>query len=304
MLWLYLVIIAHLLNAVVFIMDKYYISGPIPEKTVYAFYESAGSLFWLPLVFFGVFILSPSQMALTLAAGFLFSLALVFFYDAVKKYNISRAAPIVGALTAVFTLALSLKFLSEKFKTADFYAFAILVMGTFAAANISLHTDGHKKIIKELTSEIISSLLFALSYVMTKIAFNELGFINTFFWTRMGMVVGAAFIFVFLNRDNVITRSFKESGHSLKFGFFATKLLAGVAFLLVAIAISLGNVSLVNALQGLQYVFLILVSFAISERLPHWKLIKEKYARHDMAHKISTTILIVTGLVLLGWFNR
>lgn len=298
MLWLFLVLAAHFINAVVFVLDKYYIDGPIPEPKVYAFYESLGGIFWLILIPFGVIILPFSDLMLNILGGFIFSMGLIFFYDAIKRQDIANTAPIVGALTALFTLVLSLVFLDSSLNRSEVIAFILLVLGTFLVAEFNTDRVNNSRRIKELSSAIIASGLFALFFVAIKYSFMHDGFVNAFFWTRIGMVVASAFMLVFLNKNNRIVGAFRSSGASLKVGFFGVKLLAGFAFLLIAIAVYLGDVTLVNAMQGTQYMFLILISLVLSKR--SHQLMKQKYTFSHLFHQISAVLFIASGLFLLG----
>jgi len=172
-------------------------------------------------------------------------------------------------------------------------------LGTLAASNIQIGSyRAGAKIFKDLFSAIVASGLFALFYVLVKLEYTRYDFITPFFWTRVGMILGAVFILVFMNKDGILWNSFKSSTNKLKFGFVGTKMLSGLAFLLVAIAAYLGDVSLVNAMQGLQYAFLIVISFAIIRIKPIF--IKENYQSKELIPKITSIILVFGGLLLLG----
>lgn len=51
--WLLLVILAHLFYALVFLIDKYIVSRPLPHPVVYAFYVGVLSIFIWVLAPFG-----------------------------------------------------------------------------------------------------------------------------------------------------------------------------------------------------------------------------------------------------------
>ncbi len=300
MTWLYLLLIAHFLNAIVFMVAKYFVSGPIPNVRAYAFYESLGSASYLVAIpFVGIALLPIGDLAICIFAGFVFSIALVFLYNAIQRHDVSGVAPAVGAMTAIFTLIIGFLFLQSAFSRADFWAFAFLVIGTFLASNMKVDShDARTRIVKELSSATAASFLLALFYVLIKLEYNKFGFISPFLWTRVGMLVGAGFIFIFMNKNNSIVDSFRNSHSSLRFGFIGIKMVAGVAFLLIAYSAYLGNVALVNAMQGLQYMFLILISGVLLWVSP--KLVMEHYTKHQWIHKIFAIILIIAGLVLLG----
>jgi hypothetical protein len=67
---------------------------------------------------------------------------------------------------------------------------------------------------------------------------------------------------------------------------------------LVNYAISISeSVALVNALRGLEYVFLLVIVFSLSWKFPH--LLEEKITPTAVAKKIVATALIIAGLFIL-----
>jgi hypothetical protein len=72
---------------------------------------------------------------------------------------------------------------------------------------------------------------------------------------------------------------------------------AALAFIMLNWAISLGNVALINALQGTQYLFLILIVVFLSSRYP--KIMKEQFRGGVMLQKVLGTTLVVLGLYML-----
>jgi uncharacterized membrane protein len=79
--------------------------------------------------------------------------------------------------------------------------------------------------------------------------------------------------------------------------FFGVRLAAAVAFILLNWAISLGNVSLINALQGTQYVFLLLIVIMLAKKFP--RFIDEEIGRGVILQKTIGVVLVGMGLYLL-----
>ena len=73
--------------------------------------------------------------------------------------------------------------------------------------------------------------------------------------------------------------------------------MAAAAFIMLNWAISLGNVALINSLQGTQYVFLILIVLFLSATYP--KILKEEIGGGVMLQKGIGISLICTGLYML-----
>ena len=75
------------------------------------------------------------------------------------------------------------------------------------------------------------------------------------------------------------------------------KVLGVVAVVLIQYAIAVGSVTLVNALAGVQYAFLVVVVGLLSAFSP--RLFKEEYRRGEMAQEAFAVFIIGVGLALL-----
>ena len=77
-----------------------------------------------------------------------------------------------------------------------------------------------------------------------------------------------------------------------------SKGLSALAFISLNNAIFLGSVSLVNALQGVQYVFLLMIALVLSKQFP--QIIKEQISQGAVLQKIMAILLIALGLGILA----
>ena len=79
--------------------------------------------------------------------------------------------------------------------------------------------------------------------------------------------------------------------------FLGVRFAAALAFILLNWAISLGNVSLINAMQGTQYVFLLFIVIILAKKFPQF--INEEIGRGVMMQKMIGVVLVGIGLYLL-----
>ena len=91
-----------------------------------------------------------------------------------------------------------------------------------------------------------------------------------------------------------------KKGEAIKAGtlglFLSARGLGAVGGLLIYWAIFLGSVTLVNALQGVQYLFLLFLAFILFRKIPS---LKEQFNKRVLTQKIFAIILICLGLVIL-----
>ena len=75
------------------------------------------------------------------------------------------------------------------------------------------------------------------------------------------------------------------------------KFLAVVSLVLVQYAIFLGSVTVVNALAGVQYAFLLILVGIMSRFFP--SRFREEYSKTEVVQEIISVIIIAIGLVFL-----
>jgi len=78
--------------------------------------------------------------------------------------------------------------------------------------------------------------------------------------------------------------------------FFLNKVLAAAAFALLYFAIKIGNVVFVNAVQGVQYVFITLIGMTLLKISPS---IFRRHIQKMTGRKMFATSLIILGLALI-----
>lgn len=316
-------IISYFLNAGVYVADKFLLSKKVHSSVVYAFYVGMWSLGNFVLLFFDPFVPEWKQFAYDISAGLLFLFTLVFWYKALHQSEATRVVPIVGALIPIFSFIFSFIFLGSELSLQEAVAFILLISGGLLISVKQTRFYVLKDFIERLkgisgnlfgkfqanlnpTSRLllnstISAACFAAYYVFIKYIYSntEQPFIGAFVWSRLGSFLGVLVI-LFIPPWRRLIRGSEKSVHrtpkQLIF-FLLVRLAAAVAFILLNWAVALGNVSIINALQGTQYVFLLLIVVLIARKFPH--IIKEEVGRGIMLQKVIGVVLVAIGLYLL-----
>ncbi|MDO8669745.1 MAG: EamA family transporter [Candidatus Buchananbacteria bacterium] len=295
MTWFTIAIIAYFLNAIAVTIDKFLLSKKISNPAVYAIFISTLSLLSLVLMPFGFKLYSASQILIALLAGLIFTFALFYMFKALSQNEASRITPFMGGLQPIFVFILALFFLNENLGLQQIVAFVIIIIGT-----VAISWQGSSKTDKKTAYlfAAIATLLFAISYTINKYSFINQDFISGFIWTRVGAFIGALVLLASAkNRCDImleLRKPKKQAG-----GLFLIGQLAGaLSFILINYAIAISSsVALVNALQGLQYVFLLAIVFSLSSKFP--RLLEEKFTTAIVIKKIIATLLIIVGLFIL-----
>jgi drug/metabolite transporter (DMT)-like permease len=295
MIWLLLVIIAQLFYALVFIIDKYILSRPLPHPVVYAFYVGILSIVIWVLIPFGFYFPSFGEVVLALLAGAAQVIGWIFLYKALNKGEVSRVIPFVGGFIAVFILILSMFLIGEHLSGQQFLAFVLLVLGSLI---ISIKK---KKFLKGFLEgafglALFSALLFAIFWVITKYIFLDTPFITGLVWIRTGAALFALTLLLpRKNRKLIFKKTEKLRPKTIRF-FISARALGIVAGLSMYLAVFLGSVTLANSLQGLQYIFILILAFLLFRKIPN---LREQLSGEIIAQKIIAIVLIGLGLAFL-----
>ncbi len=289
--WIIIAIIAYLLFALNGVADKFLLSRAVRDPGVFVFYTGTASILVLVLAPFGFHVLSGPHLLLALLGGACFAFALYFFYSAIQQTSISRILPIEGGLVPVFSLGMAYLIHLETFDLKELSAFALLVAGSILMAFKKTRDGWHARALGHAT---VAAFLFALSFILTKYTYNQANFFTGLIWTRIGLVTGALLmLFLPATRRHILSAP-KHASAGNKLLFYASAGAGSLGSLLQNYAISIGSVVIVNALQGVQFAFLLILSIFLSEFYPH--IIKEEINRRILIQKITGIVLISLGL--------
>ncbi|MDP6756431.1 MAG: DMT family transporter [Patescibacteria group bacterium] len=294
--WIIIVLAGHFLNAFAFLMDKFLLTKKIPSPFVYAFFIGVLGILALVLIPFGVIIPSSVEIIRALIAGATFIIALVFFFAGLKENEASRVVPLTGGFVPAFTFVLAYFFLAERLGQIEILAFAALVIG---GVLITLDRNG-KGNAKGYMYAVIAALIFAISFVITKQVFIEQAFISGFVWSRIGgFLMALSFLLIPSARHGILHQPKQKNKGSTAVLFFTGQATGALGFVLVNYAISLASVSLVNAMQGVQYAFLLVMVLILSKKFP--KILSEKLSGGALMQKVIAIILISIGIILIAF---
>lgn len=290
--------LAQLINAGTVLIDKYVLgrSSGIGKPMVYAFYVSLLSGFVLVLVPLGyVGMPSAEVLGLSIMTATAYIASIVLLYTSLKMTNPSDVVPVVGGTAALMAFALEHAWLDEPLPAVFVVAFVFLVLG-------SLFLSHFRFTVRSFFYAFGAGALFGVSAFIIKLIFAETSFIDGFFWTRMANVIGALLLLAIPGTWLAIRSGYRSSSGGLRSVVIFNKVLAGIAFALTLWAIQLGSVSIVNALSGLQFVFLLGFAYLFGRVFP--SIFHGEIHPHKFPHKLVGVICIVIGVGILFYFHR
>ena len=291
--WLILLAIAYFFYAIVFVLDKYILSRPMPDPIVYAFWVCFLGIFILAAIpIFGFSAPSGQEVFWSLIAGISQAVGLILFYRALNKSEVTRLVPFVGAISAVFILILNSISINEFLGNNQIIAFVLLVLGSLV---IGFRKKGFfaKGV---LAPALISAFLFAVFWVITKYLFLGTDFISGLVWVRVSVAIIALFLLLSKKNRQIIFSKTKEAKPKTTGFFMLGRILNVAGSLFFYGAVFLGSVTLANALQGLQYVFVLILALLLFKKVPG---LKEQFDKEFLIQKIAAVALICAGLFIL-----
>ena len=306
--WILLTTAAQFVNAVVAIIDKYLVTDEkaLPRPFVYAFYSCIVTGFWVVIYFLGWIpglekygfpqlsnVETPTiqVVGMSILAAYTFFIALVSLYNALKHADASDVMPVIGAISAISTFGMSYLFLETRLAPNFIWGIVLLAIGTFLVSqvrftsSIALHT-------------VHSGLFFALHYISMKGLFQETSFDDGFFWSRICFVLFALSLLLVPVYFDKIKQQTKNTTRKIAILVFSNKIMAGVASFMILKATDWGDVAVVQALDGLKFVFILIISLLIGKYIP----VAAGENEHDIKtifRKFLYVAIICIGFIIL-----
>lgn len=314
MLWLPIAISCYALFAVVFLVDKYLLAGPIANPRVLAFYVGMLGIAGVLAIPFGlVAAAGPWVAAIALATGAIRIWATYFYFRALQMHEVSRITTAINAFQPVisFWLAWMVSGGAATLDAGELASFALILVGS-----VVIIAERRTFTFKTLRLSLVSAFLFSLSFIGAKqvydgfaamhlgpAAFNlDKAFVSGFVWMGFGSLMAALFFLFSRPVRDALQAQKSGSGQRKAAGLFlANQTVGAAAFILQNYAVNLAPlafVAIINALAGVQYVFLFIFTVLLSLYFP--KILKERITPAAIFQKIIAIALIIAGLAIFA----
>ena len=295
---LFFTIVGNISLAASAIFDKFILTKSVKSPEVYAFYST--------FFFFALFFLLPWCTPVTmlgfwwmLLSGVAYGCALWAMFIALRYGEASHILPFLGAVVAIAISAVSFLLLGEVLSTRVLLGILFLAIGSFLLSfeKSELNNGFHKGFLWA----ILAGVLFCISHVSAKYIYGLYPFFTSLVWTKgLVGVVGLFLLFIPSVRKAIFSKpgaedeSPKGSVSTIILGKFFG--FAGVGF--VQYATALGSVVVVNALGGIQYVFMFAFIYLLTKLKP--KLFSEYFTKGEITMEVTAIVLMIIGLLFVS----
>jgi uncharacterized membrane protein len=230
-------------------------------------------------------------VAMSFLAAYTFFMALVSMYDSLRNADAASVMPIIGTVAALSTFGMSSIFLDATLTSGHVFGIILLSTGTLLVAktlpkaNVIVHV-------------FHSGVFFALHYITMKGLFMETSFDDGFFWSRVGFILFTLSLLMVPVYFEKIKNQTKITTRKTGLIVLITKILAGIAAFLLLKATDLGEVSVVQALDGVRFLFILFITALFAHWLPVSATDRDNRPR-TFVRRFIFIIIIVTGYFML-----
>lgn len=300
--WFFITLLGYFFLAMVLVLDKFILTKSVGKPVVYAFYSTIFLLLGFLAWPFGVRVPEGVDFFWSLVSGAGFGAGMWTLYIAVKTGEASHVNPFIGSVITVCTFALSSLLLGEALSRQQVIGVMILVFSSFLLAfeKSKKHNGFHNGFLWG----ILSGILFSVSHVTAKHLYDGYDFLTGLVWSRgsagffgMALLLVPAVRHAIANalhrRDPLKTYAHRHARAIVA----ANKFLSVAGIILVHYGIAIGSVTLVNALAGVEFVFMFMIIFFLTRCFP--RVLKEYFTRQELALELTAMALVALGSVLV-----
>jgi drug/metabolite transporter (DMT)-like permease len=252
-------------------------------------------LIFAAFIYFGTSVSFQFPYALFAMVIGLFPLCAFWFYtEALRVEEVSRVTPLFQFIP-ILVVFLSALFLDEILSAQKYLGIALIIVTSLL---ISYRKSESGNCLSSAVKLMIPfSVIFSVYTILMKYLLGYLDYWSLFFW----MVIGSFFGVLLFLAFSKPRREFVETVPALGFRTFVVALVGEGVYVLGSIcsliAMSLGYVSLISALAGLQNFFVFAYMLLLSLFVP--TILKEDISRNVVVLKVVAIALMFVGTWLI-----
>lgn len=297
-----LTILASFLWGITNHIDKFMING-IDEnannvKTLLVFSTFVAGIVLTPLWL----ILSKLNLAIStlslisvLSASMIYVLATYFYYKALAE-NDASIVVVMFQLIPVFSYILALILFKENLSLQQIIG-SLIIIATAVIISFDFKEKNNKQKFKALLLMTLSSLLFAVYFILFDIAIRDSSYYSCAFYYQIGFLILGLILLCIKSFRTSFLSAIKTNGKIYLTLNTTNEVINLVANLLVNFANLTIPIALANVLNGLQGTFVFILGVLGTIFLP--KYFKENLSKYIVYQKVFCIILGIIGLIVL-----
>ena len=295
--WLFYALGAGLIFTVVSIVDRFTVSRKLKEPMVGL--VTGGPVYAvcfaiLSLVTHTPFASSERLILLGIALGFVSTASDFFYYNSLRRGEISRVTPLFST-SGIFSILLGAFVLGEHFPLLAYVGIFLIILGAIV---ISYEYSRKKASVSSAFFALGVGVAGALLGLLIKFVTQDgTSMLTVFPWMGMGQCLSSlmfALIFRRLILKEHLHAKFIQAIHLIVF----TDFLSFFGLLAIIASFASGPLTLTSAVLETRPLFIFLGALALSALFP--KFIHETFTKPVLIQKLVATIIIVVGCILIA----
>lgn len=297
--WVVLAILSPAIFTAVNFADKYILERQVKDYRGYVMFSAivgfiVGTGIWFLT---GRPLLSFRDGLLVVLVGVVSIFAAALYFQLMAEEKVSKLI-FALQLIPVFVLVLSFLFLGERIAGRALLGF-FLILSSVVVASRAKGETAKFSFSKMLLLILGMDFLWAIGPVLFKFVSESNNFVKTLSYESWGWAVGGAILYLFFPK---VRSTFRATISSLKPQaftiIFANELIYTLGKLVSFWAISLGPVSLVSALGGVQVFYGVFCGWILTLIVP--KIFAEDITRRAMLTKVALASVAAVGIFLVS----
>lgn len=295
-------IFASFLWAITNHIDKFMING-IDEsgsslKTLMIFSTLIAGLIispiWLIISRFSVSI-NLFSLVIILISSLVYILATYFYFIALDK-NDASIVVVMFQMIPVFSYILALIFFNETLTVSQIIG-AIIIILSAIIISFDFEEKNNKSKFKALLLMTLSSLCYAVYFVLFDVAVRHSSYNSCVFWYQVGLLFIGIILICIKSYRTTFMKAVKNNGKT----YFSLNIINEVLNLIANFFVNFATITIpiaiANVLNGLQGAFAFILGIIGMRLLP--KYFKEKLSKKIVLQKISCIVLSIIGLITM-----
>lgn len=283
-------------------IDKFMINGVDESgsslKTLLVFSTLvAGLVFtpvWLVISNFSVSISMVSLISVLLASA-IYILATYFYFIALEK-NDASIVVVMFQLIPVFSYIISLIFFKENLTMQQIIGSIIIILSA-VIISFDFEEKNNKSKFKALVLMTLSSLCYAIYFILFDVAIRNSSYNSCAFWYQVGFLLLGIILICIKSYRKTFVKAIKTNGKKYFSLNITNEVLNLIANLLVNFANLTIPIALANVLNGFQGAFVFILGILGVKLLP--KYFKEDLTKKIVFQKVSCIVLSIVGLIIM-----
>lgn len=230
-----------------------------------------------------------------LISSLVYILATYFYFIALDK-NDASIVVVMFQLIPVFSYILALIFFKENLTVSQIIG-AIIIILSAIIISFDFEEKNNKSKFKALLLMTLSSLCYAIYFVLFDVAIRYSSYNSCIFWYQVGLLLIGIVLICIKSYRNTFIKAVKNNGKTYFSLNIINEVLNLIANFLVNFATITIPIAIANVLNGFQGAFVFILGIIGMRLLPNY--FKENLNKKVVLQKVSCIVLSVIGLVVM-----